>query len=72
VDATQPCVTGDVRLRYEPGACTVVGRRSDRSLYDLSLATYGAEDAFDQADARGYVRLYGQPLKVWSAKQRSA
>jgi argininosuccinate synthase len=46
-----------------------VGRRSDRSLYDLSLATYGGEDAFDQSDARGYLRLYGLPLKVWAAKQ---
>ena len=69
VDATQSHVTGDVRLRFEPGACTVVGRRSDHSLYDLGLATYGSEDAFDQSDAEGYVRLYGMPLKVWSAKQ---
>jgi argininosuccinate synthase len=71
VDATQMHVSGDIRLRYEPGTCTVVGRRSEYSLYDLSLATYGADDAFDQSDARGYVTLYGQPLKVWSAKQRS-
>jgi argininosuccinate synthase len=69
VDATQARVTGDVRLRFEPGSCTVVGRRSDHSLYDLSLATYGSGDAFDQSDAQGYVRLYGLPLKVWSAKQ---
>ena len=58
-----------MRLRFEPGACTVVGRRSEQSLYDLSLATYGSGDAFDQSDAEGYVRLYGLPLKVWSAKQ---
>jgi argininosuccinate synthase len=37
---------------------------------DLSLATYGSEDAFDQSDSRGFVTLYGLPLKVWSAKQR--
>jgi argininosuccinate synthase len=71
VDTTQAPVSGDVRLRYEPGSCTVVGRRSDSSLYDLSLATYGAADAFDQSDSRGYVRLYGLPLKVWSATQRT-
>jgi argininosuccinate synthase len=71
VDATQACVSGEVRLRYEPGSCTVVGRRSEHSLYDLSLATYGTADAFDQSDSRGYVRLYGLPLKVWSATQRS-
>ena len=69
VASTQEPVSGEVRLRYEPGACTVVGRRSDRSLYDLSLATYGGDDAFDQSDARGYLRLYGLPLKVWAAKQ---
>jgi argininosuccinate synthase len=69
VGATQESVTGEVRLRYEPGSCTVVGRRSDRSLYDLSLATYGGGDAFDQSDARGYLRLYGLPLKVWAARQ---
>jgi len=71
VDATQAFVTGEVRLRYEPGSCTVVGRRSAHSLYDLSLATYGGEDAFDQSHAEGYVRLYGLPLKVWSATQGS-
>jgi argininosuccinate synthase len=69
IGATQADVVGEVRLRFEPGACTVVGRRSDRSLYDPSLATYGGEDAFDQSDAKGYLRLYGLPLRVWAAKQ---
>jgi argininosuccinate synthase len=69
IDATQVHVSGDVRLRYENGACTVVGRRSTSSLYDLSLATYGGEDAFDQSHAEGYLRLYGLPLKVWAATQ---
>ena len=72
VDATQTHVTGDVRLRFESGTCTVVGRRSVNSLYDLSLATYGGGDAFDQSHAEGYVRLYGLPLKVWSEKQGGA
>jgi argininosuccinate synthase len=70
VDATQSHVTGEVRLRFEPGSCTVVGQRSAHSLYDLSLATYGTDDAFDQSHAEGYLRLYGLPLKVWSARQR--
>jgi argininosuccinate synthase len=69
VDATQTHVTGEVRLRYEPGACTVVGRKAERSLYDLSLATYGSEDAFDQSHAEGFVKLWGLPLKVWSSVQ---
>jgi argininosuccinate synthase len=69
VESTQAHVTGDVRLRFEPGTCTVVGRRSSSSLYDLSLATYGSEDAFDQTHAEGFVRLWGLPLKVWSSRQ---
>jgi argininosuccinate synthase len=70
VEATQAHVTGEVRLAFAPGACTVVGRRSDASLYDLSLATYGQEDAFDQRHAEGFVKLWGLPLRVWSATQR--
>ncbi len=69
VDETQAHVTGEVRLRFAPGTCTVVGRRSDDSLYDLGLATYGSEDAFDQRHAEGFVRLWGLPLKIWSSKQ---
>jgi argininosuccinate synthase len=72
VEETQSAVTGDVRLAFSAGACTVVGRRSSASLYDLSLATYGHEDAFDQRHAEGFVRLWGLPLRVWSAKQRDA
>ena len=66
-------MSGEVRLRYRAGR--VHGRRrrrSEHSLYDLSLATYGSEDAFDQSHAEGYVRLYGLPLKVWSATQGHA
>jgi argininosuccinate synthase len=69
VEATQDHVSGEVRLAFSPGSCTVVGRRSSASLYDLSLATYGHEDAFDQRHAEGFVKLWGLPLKVWSAKQ---
>ena len=69
IDQTQSHVTGDVRLRFDTGSCTVVGRTAESSLYDLSLATYGGDDAFDQSDAAGYVRLFGLPLKVWAAKQ---
>lgn len=72
VDATQSHVSGDVRLAFSPGACTVTGRRSEHALYDLSLATYGAGDTFDQSDARGFVHLWGLPLRVWSSKQEGS
>jgi argininosuccinate synthase len=69
IDAGQFHVTGEVRLRFEPGSCTVAGRRSEYALYDLSLATYGSDDAFDQTHAEGFVRLWGLPLKVWASRQ---
>jgi argininosuccinate synthase len=63
---TQSVVSGDVRLRFTPGACHVTGRRSPTSLYDLGLATYGKDDAFDHADAHGFIRLWGLPTKRWA------
>jgi argininosuccinate synthase len=63
-------VTGDVRLRLANGAATVVGRRSDASLYDFALATYDAGDQFDQSDAKGFVDLWGLPSRVWSSREQ--
>jgi argininosuccinate synthase len=69
VDSTQEHVSGEVRLRFSPGGFMVVGRRSGASLYDMGLATYGPEDAFDHRHADGFIRLWAMPLKVWSARQ---
>jgi argininosuccinate synthase len=63
---TQRVVTGEVRLRFTPGVCRVTGRRSPTSLYDHALATYGDGDAFDHADARGFIRLWGLPARRWA------
>ena len=68
VESTQASVTGEVRLRFHKGTCTVVGRRSDRGLYDLGLATYEAgADRFDHRHAEGFVRLWSLPLRTWAA-----
>jgi argininosuccinate synthase len=70
VAKSQEFVTGEVRLRCElPGRCLVVGRRSDVGLYDYTLATYEAADAFRHADAEGFVRLWGLGLETWAARQ---
>lgn len=68
IESTQQNVEGDVRLRFHRGSCQVFGRRSDRSLYDQGLATYGEGDRFDQADARGFIKLFGLPVRVWSER----
>jgi len=69
VDSSQRYVTGEVRLRLEPGRCYVVGRRSVYSLYDYGLATYDAADSFNHADSEGFVRLWGLGIETWAAKQ---
>jgi argininosuccinate synthase len=69
VDSTQEHVTGDVRLRLEPGRCYAVGRRAASGLYDYGLATYDAEDAFRHEDAAGFVRLWGLSAETWSRRQ---
>lgn len=64
VAETQKWVTGDIRLRFFKGSCTVAGRRSPYSLYVQELATYGEGDVFDHAAAVGFIRLWGLPLEV--------
>jgi argininosuccinate synthase len=60
---TQKHVTGHVRLRLTAGTCLPIARRAPAGLYDRSLATYDEGDTFDQADAAGFVRMWGLPLK---------
>ncbi len=64
VRKTQQTVTGTVRLKLYKGSCTVVGRKSPYSLYREDYATFGEEDVYDQADAQGFINLFGLPLKV--------
>jgi argininosuccinate synthase len=68
VASSQEVVTGEVRLRLEPGVCAAVGRRAERGLYDYELATYDAADAFRHEDAAGFVRLWGLSLETWGRR----
>jgi argininosuccinate synthase len=71
--STQRFVTGEVRLRFQPGGgAEVVGRRSPVGLYVNELATYDAEDAFRHEDAAGFLRLFGLGIQTWSALQGAA
>jgi argininosuccinate synthase len=64
VAVTQQRVTGISRLRLFKGSVTLVGRRSPYSLYREDYATFGEEDVYNQADAEGFIKLFGLPLKV--------
>ncbi len=61
---TQRHVTGDVRLKLFKGSAQVVGRKGPAQLYQLSLATYGKGDAFDQSAAAGFIKLWGMGVRT--------
>ncbi len=64
IDEAQTAVTGDIRMVLHGGRATVTGRQSGASLYDFNLATYDEGDTFDQAQARGFIELYGLSSKI--------
>ena len=57
-------MTGLVRCKFYKGTCTVVGRKSDYSLYDYALATYDKGDSFDHEASAGFIELFALPAKV--------
>ena len=70
VRSTQRHVTGVVRVRLHKGSCTVVGRSAPRSLYQHHLATYDREDQYDHNSAKGFISIYGLPVRTQNKVQR--
>ncbi|GMU20024.1 MAG: argininosuccinate synthase [Phycisphaerae bacterium] len=64
VDSTQKNVTGTARIRLYKGNCRAVGVKSPFTLYMPDLASFTMGEEYDQADAKGFVRLFGLPAKV--------
>ena len=69
IDETQKYVSGEIRLELHAGRATVLGRRSETSLYDFNLATYDTGDTFDQSSARGFIDIYGLSAKTASQRE---
>ncbi len=66
VTETQKQVTGEVRLKLYKGNVMTAGRRSNFSLYDddtASMEKNEGEEAYNQDDATGFIRLNGLRLK---------
>lgn len=57
MDRIQEPVTGEARLVLYKGGLQVTGRRSPNSVYDAEIATFEADEVYDQADARGFINL---------------
>jgi argininosuccinate synthase len=66
VDKTQEHVTGTVKLKLYKGNIIRAGMTSPYSLYSEEFATFG-ESGYNQADATGFINLYGLPIKVQAA-----
>jgi argininosuccinate synthase len=65
VAVTQEPVSGEVKLRLWRGTVSVAGRRAPGSLYREELATYDRrQDTFDHSAARGFIELFGLPLRT--------
>ena len=61
---TQETVTGTVKLKLYKGNLIGAGMTSPYSLYDPEIATFDAEEVYDQTWADGFITLFGLPTQV--------
>jgi len=72
VNVTQERVTGTVRMKLYKGNCVPAGTKSPYSLYNEELATFSADQVYNQKDAEGFINLFGLPLKVQALMKKEA
>ena len=64
VNETQKTVTGTVRMKLYKGNIYSAGVKSPYSLYSKEYVTFGEDEVYNQADATGFITLFGLPLQV--------
>ena len=64
MDETQKTVTGTVKLKLYKGNIITAGTTSPYSLYSKEYVTFGEDEVYNQADAQGFINLFGLPLTV--------
>ena len=70
VDASSQVVTGKVKVKLYKGRATAVSATSPTSLYDTKLASF-AMKGYDVTAARGFIDLFGLPMKVRGLRQKT-
>ena len=71
IDASQVGVNGVVRVKLYKGNVSVVGRKSDDSLFDASIATFEEDaGAYNQADAAGFIKLNALRMRIAATKRK--
>jgi argininosuccinate synthase len=71
IDKTQERVSGTARLKLYKGNVTLVGRRSEASLYREDYVTFEKDEVYDQGDAAGFIRLNALRLRLRSLRDFS-
>jgi argininosuccinate synthase len=72
IDESQHFVNGVVRVKLYKGAVSVVGRKSDQSLFDENIATFEDDaGAYNQQDAEGFIKLNALRMRIAANKGRS-
>jgi argininosuccinate synthase len=72
IDQSQEVVNGEVRVKLYKGNVTVVGRRSDDSLFDANIATFDDDGgSYNQADAEGFIKLNALRLRIAASRGRT-
>ena len=69
VDDASHVVTGKVKVKLYKGRATAVSATSPTSLYDTKLASF-AMSGYDVTAARGFIDLFGLPMKVRGLRQK--
>ncbi len=70
MDTVQERVNGEARLRIYKGGVQVEGRRSEtHTLYDEAVATFEADEVYDQSDATGFIRLNALRLRTLAGRR---
>jgi argininosuccinate synthase len=70
IDLSQQNVSGVVRLKLYKGNVVVVGRKSENSLFDESIATFEDDKgAYNQKDAEGFIKLNALRMRIAARKR---
>jgi len=63
IDTSQKNVTGEVKIKLYKGSCSLLGRRSPKSIYNEGIVTFEASNSYNQKDADGFIKLNALRLK---------
>jgi argininosuccinate synthase len=69
VDQANQAITGKVRVKLFKGRAQAISATSPTSLYDTKLASFAMKD-YDVTAARGFIDLFGLPMKVRALRRK--